>query len=187
MDLLTLALAKGYTNKTISEKVNDIDNLSITLNSDNEIQAIGALDQNTGRVNKYWTGTQVEYNGLVEKDEDTFYIITDYTDEKIIDCYLKSETYSKEEINDLISSINSFSVMVVDTLPAENIDTHTIYLIPKANEANDNYDEYIYINNNWEHIGSTSIDLTEYYTKSEVDTAINNAISTIVNGNEVSY
>ena len=55
---------------------------------------------------------------------------------------------------------------VVDTLPTENISTSTIYLIPSTKpEAENVYDEYIYVNGNWEHIGSTSIDLSDYVTK----------------------
>lgn len=83
--------------------------------------------------------------------------------------YLKSETYTKTEVNNLLANINSFSVEVVQTLPTENIDTHTIYLVPKTGETSDNYDEYIYINNAWEHIGSTTVDLSNYYTKTEAD------------------
>ena len=167
-------------------KNTEIDNDSITLNDLGQIQTVGILNQNTGKINKYWIGTKVEYDSIAEKDESTFYYITDNTVDYItnsvnnlINYYLKSETYTKEEVNTLISSVNSFNVLVVDILPTENIDTHTIYLIPKENEINDNYDEYIYINNNWEHIGSTSVDLTEYYKKSEIDLMLLNKVNNI--------
>ena len=55
---------------------------------------------------------------------------------------------------------------VVQELPTTNISTSTIYLVPSAHSVAENiYDEYIYVNNDWEHIGSTSIDLTDYVTK----------------------
>lgn len=55
---------------------------------------------------------------------------------------------------------------IVDSLPTENISTSTIYLVPSTKpEAENIYDEYIYVNNKWEHIGSTSIDLSDYVTK----------------------
>lgn len=55
---------------------------------------------------------------------------------------------------------------IVDSLPTENISTSTIYLVPSTKpEADNTYDEYIYVNNKWEHIGSTSIDLSDYVTK----------------------
>ena len=65
-----------------------------------------------------------------------------------------------------------FTPTVVQTLPVTDIDTHTIYLVPKTGETGDIYDEYLYINNNWEHVGSTSVDLSDYYTKEEIDKKI---------------
>lgn len=86
----------------------------------------------------------------------------DNTVSNLLNYYLKEEVYSKEEVQSLISTINTFSVEVVEQLPTLDIDTHTIYLVPKEAEENDNYNEYIYINNDWEHIGSTNVDLTGY-------------------------
>ena len=71
-------------------------------------------------------------------------------------------------INNAIGNVNSFDVAVVQVLPSENISTHTIYLVPKTGETNDVYDEYIYINNAWEMVGNTQIDLSNYATKSEI-------------------
>lgn len=60
-------------------------------------------------------------------------------------------------------------MQVVDTLP-ETGETDTIYLVKKDNPGEQNlYDEYVYANGAWEHIGDTSVDLTDYYTKNEVD------------------
>lgn len=85
---------------------------------------------------------------------------------------------TQQEVQDLIdASIEElgelgFTPTVVQTLPTQDIDIHTIYLVPKTGETGDVYDEYVYINNAWEHIGSTAVDLSNYYTKSEVDTAL---------------
>ena len=43
------------------------------------------------------------------------------------------------------------------------------------------YDEWVYVNNNWEQIGSTEVDLSQYYTKSETNTLLTtkqNSLST---------
>ena len=76
------------------------------------------------------------------------------------------------DVNSLIASalgnVHSFDVEIVQSLPSQNIKTHTIYFVPKTGETNDVYDEYIYINNNWEMIGNTQIDLSNYATKSEI-------------------
>lgn len=84
----------------------------------------------------------------------------------LVNYYKKSETFTKQEVNDLISAITTMDIQVVQTLPTEDISTTTIYLVPKTTaEENDAYDEYIYVSNAWEHIGSTDIDLSGYQTK----------------------
>lgn len=84
--------------------------------------------------------------------------------------------------------INGFEI--VDELPTENIDTHTIYLVKETvGEADDYYNEYIYVNGEWELLGSTRIDLSDYYTKEQVDkiietlTGVFNEKVDIINGN----
>lgn len=60
-------------------------------------------------------------------------------------------------------------MQVVDTLP-ETGRTDTIYLVKKDNPGEQNlYDEYVYTETGWEHIGDTSVDLSDYYTKEETD------------------
>ena len=73
-----------------------------------------------------------------------------------------------QAIADAIGQVNSFDLRVVQTLPTENISTHTIYFVPKTGEINDIYDEYIRVDNGWEMIGNTQIDLSNYATKSEL-------------------
>ena len=64
-------------------------------------------------------------------------------------------------------------MQVVDTLPDVG-ETDTIYLLKKEKPGVQNlYDEYVYTNGSWEHIGDTSVDLSDYYTKEESDTKIN--------------
>ena len=64
-------------------------------------------------------------------------------------------------------------MQVVDTLP-ETGETDTIYLVKKDNPGEQNlYDEYIYTDTGWEHIGDTSVDLSNYYTTEESDTKLN--------------
>lgn len=53
------------------------------------------------------------------------------------------------------------------TRPTEG-EASAIYLIPAENAETENvYEEWIYINSNWEMIGTTKIDLSNYYTKIE--------------------
>lgn len=73
-------------------------------------------------------------------------------------------------LKSLIDAINSFSIIVLQTdedLPdIGNI--NTLYLKKKEGSNNDIYNEYLYIESNWELIGNTEIDLSNYYTKEQV-------------------
>ena len=74
----------------------DIDNLTITENASNEIQAVAVVNQNSG-VLKSWTGTLVEYNALETKSDDTMYVITDDDSEGV-------NVYTKSEVDDLLNN-----------------------------------------------------------------------------------
>lgn len=89
----------------------------------------------------------------------------------LLNYYLKSETYTKQEVNNLIGQIATLQFQVVSTLPQTG-DSKYIYLVPSSNPKTQNVkDEYIWINN-WEQIGSTQVDLTGYATESWVNTQI---------------
>ena len=101
--------------------------------------------------------------------------------------YLKSETYNKTEVDAMVAAIKQFQLVAVQTLPTASADTlNKIYLVPSANPQTQNTkDEYITlmvdeqgtITYNWECIGSTEVNLTNYYTKSQTDSAITAAIN----------
>lgn len=80
------------------------------------------------------------------------------------------DAYTKKEINDLIKKIPNFKIEVVTALPTSNIDNATIYLVRGTGSGENMYDEYLYVNNNWERLGgqSQSLDLTNYATKAEL-------------------
>lgn len=82
--------------------------------------------------------------------------------------YLKSETYTKEEVQSLISAINSVTLQKVESLP-EMEESNVIYLVPKSGSGNDIYDEYIFIDGKPEHIGSTQVDLSNYVQEAPKD------------------
>ena len=84
------------------------------------------------------------------------------------------DTYTKAQIDSKIAAIPTLSYQVVSELPTTDISTTTIYLLARSGSSSqpDIYDEYLYINSQWEIIGSTSTDLSDYYTKSEVDTKL---------------
>ena len=91
----------------------------------------------------------------------------DNTVNNLTNYYLKTQTYTQTEVNDLISHLASLTVEIVETLPTQDISTSTIYLINVAGTTN--YEQWMYINSTWSNIGNTSVDLSNYYTKTQTD------------------
>lgn len=97
----------------------------------------------------------------------------------LVNYYTKSQTYSQAEVNALIAGISTVNFLIVQTLPTQDISTSTIYLVPNGSGASQNtYDEYVYINNAWEKIGTTNIDLSGYWTSQSGQTNSLIAITT---------
>lgn len=70
-------------------------------------------------------------------------------------------------LKEMISNLVNLRLQIVAELP-ERGETNIIYLIQKDGEAPDTYDEYVYIEDKWEKIGNTDVDLSNYYTKEDV-------------------
>lgn len=91
-----------------------------------------------------------------------------YADSKV-STETKRAQAAEKALDDKIKTISGLKIEVVSVLPAKG-DSTIIYLLPKPDgETPDIYDEYIYVNNKWEKIGSTEIDLANYYNKEEID------------------
>ena len=77
---------------------------------------------------------------------------------------------TESDVASMIASIPQFKLSIVDSLP-ETGEKMTLYLVSKGGESPDVYDEYIWIEqtSSFEHLGSTAVDLTDYYTKTEAD------------------
>ena len=89
------------------------------------------------------------------------------TVDNLVHYYNKADTYTKTEVNGLISNIQKLTSQIVDELPTEDIDTSVIYLIKQDDTSA--YMQYMYINGAFAELGSTQVDLSDYYKKSEVN------------------
>lgn len=69
----------------------------------------------------------------------------------------------------MISNLANLRIEVVNALPSTG-ETNVIYLVKKAGTNPDIHDEYVYVEGNWEKIGNTEVDLSNYYTKDQVYT-----------------
>ena len=99
--------------------------------------------------------------------------------ENVYDIQDKTSGYAKTEYvdNKFAEAIAmGFKTKIVDVLPTENILHQVIYLVLNGDtEENNIYDEYVYNSNDeWEKIGSTKTNLSDYYDKAEVDEIIDN-------------
>lgn len=159
-------------------------NFSIPKGKDGEGQGNVSVIDNTGLVSgvKYLfvpdstgstEGKFVEYiepdipKKVSELSNDSNFI--DNSVSNLLNYYLKSETYSRQEVLDLIGDITTVTFQVVDVRPTTG-EGNIIYLVPSDSSEDENVkDEYIYIDGSWELIGTTKIDLTGYLTKTEAD------------------
>ena len=103
---------------------------------------------------------------LSELNNDENYIKN--TAENLTNYYKKTETYSQTEVNTLLANINKLTSKIVTKLPSEDISENTIYLIEVESQENV-YMQYMYINGSFAALGTTAIDLSNVYTKGEVD------------------
>lgn len=97
------------------------------------------------------------------------------TVDNLVNYYVKSDIYTKSEVDDLISNIQKLTSQIVDQLPTENIDPSVIYLI-KAGDTSA-YIQHMYINDAWVELGSTQVDLSDYYKKTEIDMKLADKVS----------
>lgn len=91
--------------------------------------------------------------------------------------WIRHKFYTKTEIDDMLSAGMKYEV--VEELPATG-EAGTFYLVPKQSAGTgDVYDEYIYVDGSFEHIGSTEIDLSNYYTKTQADDLLDDKVDKV--------
>lgn len=91
-------------------------------------------------------------------NNDSGYITNSVND--LTNYYTTANTYTKTEVDNLVSTIPKFEIKIVNTLPTGlDISTSTIYLVPSSSTGTQNmYTEYVYtIDSGWEILGSQSL------------------------------
>lgn len=145
------ATFENYDDTAVRQLITDLDNDKV---EKEEGKVLSTNDYTTAEKEKLAglsNYNDTEIRGLINTVDGkipTDYITSGALSTSLTNYYLKSETYSKNEVTDLISRITSFNAVIVTVLPTNNISTNTIYLIAKSDsETNDYYDEYLYIDN----------------------------------------
>lgn len=113
-------------------------------------------------------------------ENDAGYITSAVSD--LTNYYTRSEVYTKEEVDLKLST--KWTTKVVESLPTEGISESTIYFVPippseqgDVSKGGDYYSEYIHVDGVWEMIGNTHVDLSDYYTKSDVDSLVEQGVA----------
>lgn len=102
----------------------------------------------------------------------------------------QNNTKMKAWVTEQIGKLETITIEWVDTLPSTGMSTSTIYLLRNESSTAENniYDEYVYNSaSGWEIIGQVdvgSVDLTNYYTKEEVDNLVDGGSSSLTNYTE---
>ena len=96
-------------------------------------------------------------------------------------CYngLKNNWDTLDNLIETVQALSSAGLTreIVNSLPTDNIKTNVIYMLRNSQQSGDLYDEYMYINNAWEPIGTSATEMDNYYTKSET-----NALPAVASG-----
>ena len=96
-----------------------------------------------------------------------------------------SELKSLEERVDELARIG-FKPLIVEELPTEGMNSHTLYLVPNTGEEENDYDEYLWFEDTgWELMGTTSVDLSDYYTKEEADALLDEKQDELTAGHNI--
>ena len=107
-----------------------------------------------------------------KKSEITDLVIPTKTSDLTNDSGYQTSSQVQTAINSALSGITGIDFQVVTDLPATGV-KGTIYLKSNGGSNSNTYDEYVYVNNKWEKIGTTEVDLSGYLKDTDV-TAIPN-------------
>lgn len=90
----------------------------------------------------------------------------------------QNATQVQQAINTALSGFTGIDFQIVESLPGSGV-KGTIYLLSNGGSGNNSYDEYVYINSKWEKIGTTDIDLSNYYNTTNFTAITNSDIDSI--------
>ena len=91
----------------------------------------------------------------------------------------KMKDYISQKINSAVGNITSFRFEIVTELPQTG-EVGVIYLKALAEQESSNlYEEFIWVDDSYEFIGTNEIDLSGYYTKEETNKLVENSAYTL--------
>ena len=110
-----------------------------------------------------WNVTDTSSDAFIKNKPSIPTKVSDLTN----DSNYQTDTEVETAITDALAGVVGFSIEIVNSLPATG-DAGVFYFVPNSGEQNNIYDEYLYVNNAWEKLGTTEIDLSNYLQKTDI-------------------
>lgn len=174
--------ALGELNDSKESAINEIVNLNNGLKTRVASLESGKVDKEAGKQlsdENYTSAEKDKLAGLENYDDTSIKANVKAIQDDLANYYRKNETYSKIEVDQMISVIPKFAIQVVDSLPTTEISPTTIYLLRTGTESANVFTEYIYINGSWEKLGTQKLDLSGYSTTEQMNQVISSAINAL--------
>ncbi len=88
----------------------------------------------------------------------------------------RGTTVQKVTLANLLAQVDNEIFEVVSVLPTTGV-ANKIYLVPSSDPKTQNtLDEFIWLNNDWERIGGISVDLSNYFNKTEINSLLGDKV-----------
>lgn len=88
----------------------------------------------------------------------------------------RGTTVQKVTLGSLLAQVDTQIFIVVSTLPATGV-ANKIYLVPSSEpETQNELDEFIWVENAWEKIGAVTVDLSNYFNKTEINSMLESKV-----------
>lgn len=137
------------------------------------------VDQNSGKIDK------IKVNGTEQTidstDKSVNITVPTAVSALTNDSGFQTATEVQNAIDTAIEGVTQFDFEVVTELPTTG-EKGVIYLLSNSGSAPNIYDEYIWTGTSYEKIGSTDVDLTQYWAKSELVAITTAEIDEIIDG-----
>lgn len=146
----------------LAELKSAIDNLTST-------EADAPLSANQGRALKELIDAINAAGYQTAADVSTYVLGLDY----------QTDAQVAASIANALGQITGISFEVVDALPVSG-ENGVFYLVPNDEDPNNVYDEYIWVTDKFEKIGTTAVDLSDYLKKADVVAITNTEIDTVL-------
>ncbi len=182
-DLTAVHEALGLINAELDGIDTSIGNINTAV-SDNNTAANNAIQTINNNITNMQTtiGNQIalinECTDLIKTNATAHYentVIHVTADDKTLwNSILAS---AKEYTQSLFNGVTNFAVNIVDILPLDPTPMVVYFIAATNGNSEDYYDEFMYINDKWELIGSTYVNLDPYVLKTKLDEMLLNYLT----------